>query len=61
MYYVKGLNFVWYIDGYDKLKFFGFSVYGCIDGFLRRLFWLEVGFINKNLEVIVKYYFDVVK
>ena len=31
-----GLNFAWHADGYDKLK------HGCIDGFSRRIMWLEI-------------------
>lgn len=60
-YHAKGPNFVWHTDGHDKLKPFGFSVHGCIDGFSRRLLWLEVGPTNKNPEVIAKYYLDAVK
>ena len=55
-----GPNHIWHIDGHDKLKPFGFSVHGCIDGFSRRLIWLEVGPTNKNPEVIAKYYLDAV-
>ena len=39
----RGPNFIWHIDGYDKLKPFGFSIHGCIDGYSRRIMWLEVG------------------
>jgi len=53
-YHAKGPNFVWHTDGHDKLKPFGYSVHGCIDGFSRRLLWLEVGPTNKNPEVIAK-------
>ena len=60
-YHTKGPNSIWYIDSHDKLKPFGFSVHGCINGFSRRLLWLEVGSTNKNPEVIVKYYLDAVK
>ena len=60
-YHSKGPNFIWHIDGHDKLKPYGFSVHGCIDGFSRRLIWLEVGSTNKNPEVIAKYYLDAVK
>ena len=60
-YHPNGPNFVWYTDGHDKLKPFGFSVHGCIDGFSRRLLWLEVGPTNKNPEVIAKCYLDAVK
>ena len=29
-YYAKGPNYIWHIDGNDKLKPFGFSIHGCI-------------------------------
>ena len=60
-YHAKGPNFVWHIDGYDKLKPYGFSVHGGIDGFSRRLLWLEVGSTNNNPEVITKFYLDAAK
>lgn len=25
-------DFVWHLDGYDKLKPYGFAIHGCIDG-----------------------------
>ena len=28
----KGPDFVWHIDGYDKLKPYGFPIHFCIDG-----------------------------
>ena len=34
-YYVtccQGPNYLWHIDGYDKLKPFGFAIHGAIDG-----------------------------
>ena len=60
-YSTKGPNYIWHIDGHDKLKPFGFSIHGCIDGFSRRLIWLEVNATNKNPEVIAHYYLDAVK
>ena len=32
-----GPNFAWHIDGYDKLKPWGFPIHGAIDGFSRRM------------------------
>jgi len=60
-YHAKGPNFVWHIDGYDKLKPYGFCVHGGIDGCSRRLIWLEIGTTNNNPEVIAKFYLDAVK
>ena len=37
-YSVKGPNFMWHMDGYDKLKPFGFPIHGAIDGYSRRYF-----------------------
>ena len=31
-YCVKGPNYVWNLDGYDKLSPFGLCIHGCIDG-----------------------------
>ena len=63
IYHAKGSNFVWHFDGYDKLtcKPYGFCVHGAIDGFSRRLIWLEVNLTNNNPEVITKFYLDAVK
>ena len=41
-YKAEGPNHLWHIDGYDKLKPLGFCIHGAIDGFSRRIMWLEV-------------------
>ena len=42
-YYAQGPNYVWHVDGYDKLKPYGFCFNGAIiDGYSRRILWLEV-------------------
>ena len=51
-------NFIWHIVGYDKLKYYGFSIHGCIDGFFRRILWLHVGASNKDPNVTAKLYLD---
>ena len=33
----KGPNYNWHIDGYDKLKPFGFCIHGAIEGYSRRI------------------------
>lgn len=48
------------MDGYDKLKLFGFCIYGCIDGYSWCIVWLEVGVINNDLDVMVGYFLDVI-
>ena len=36
-YVSTGLNQTWHIDGYDKLKSFGFAIHGAIDGYTRKI------------------------
>lgn len=43
---------------YDKLKPYGFAIHGCIDGFSRRIMWLEVNPSNNNPAAVAKYYVD---
>lgn len=61
VYRSKGPNYLWHIDGYDKLKPFGFCVHGAIDGFSRRILWLEVSSSNSDPRVVAQYYLDCVK
>lgn len=57
----RGPNFIWHIDGYDKLKPFGFCIHGCIDGFSRRIMWLEVGTSNNDPSIVSKYFVDCIR
>lgn len=61
VYRSPGPNYVWHLDGYDKLKPFGFSVHGCIDGFSRKLIWLDVATTNKDPTVVAVYYLKALK
>ena len=55
-YVNPGPDFSWHIDGYDKLKPFGFPIHGCIDGYSRHVIWLKVGKTNNNPVVVGKYF-----
>ena len=44
-----------------SFKPFGFCIYGCIDGYSRRIMWLEVGITNSNPAIIRQYFLDCVK
>ena len=61
MYSTVGPNHVWHIDGYKKLKPFGFCIHGAVDGYSRRVMWLKVGQSNNDPRVIAKYYIDCVQ
>ncbi|XP_067022026.1 uncharacterized protein [Acropora muricata] len=60
-YRAKGPNYIWHMDGYDKLKPFGFCVHGAIDGYSRRILWLEVGTTNNDPSVIAQYFITCVR
>ena len=61
IYHSMGPNYVWHVDGYDKLKPFGLAVSGCIDGFSRRIMWLLCGPTNNNPSIIAHNFLNCVK
>ena len=60
-YRSKGPDFIWHIDGYDKLKPFGFCIHGAIDGYSRRILWLKVSFSNNDPWIIASYYLEYIR
>ena len=61
VYSNPGPNYAWHIDGHNKLKPFGFSVHGAIDGYSRKVLWLKVLRSNNSPSVIGGIYLDCVK
>ncbi|XP_032228118.2 uncharacterized protein LOC116611723 [Nematostella vectensis] len=59
-YRAKGPDYIWHLDGYDKLKPFGFCIHGTIDGYSRRILWLKVGVTNNDPYVIATYFINYV-
>ncbi|XP_020555618.1 uncharacterized protein LOC110013572 [Oryzias latipes] len=57
-YHSMGPNYIWHVDGYDKLKPFGLALSGCIDGFSIRMMWLVCGSTNNNPSVIAHNYIN---
>ncbi|OWF41011.1 uncharacterized protein LOC110463046 [Mizuhopecten yessoensis] len=60
-YLSKGPNFAIHIDGWDKLKPYGISIHAAIDGFSRRLVWLEACSSNRKTEYIAHFYMNYVR
>ena len=60
-YGTPGPNFLWHVDGWDKLSPFGIFIHGAVDGFSRRILWLEVNSTNKNPNVIASHYLTTVQ
>ncbi|CAC5423598.1 unnamed protein product [Mytilus coruscus] len=60
-YMNNGPNYIWHMDGYDKLKPYEICIHGCIDGFSRNIMWLEADTTNKDPYVIAGYFIDTVR
>ena len=57
-YYSRGPNYVWHLDGYDKLKPFGFAIHACIDGYSRKVLWLSLLQSNKDPKLVCHLFTD---
>ena len=57
-YTSKGPNDTWHLDGYDKLRPYGFLISGCIDGYSRRIMWLKCAYTNHDPAVIGGYFLE---
>lgn len=61
MYSVPGPNYMWHSDGHDKLKRFGFPIYGFIDGFSRKVLSLNVCTSNNDPYIIAYFYLKLIE
>lgn len=59
-YLLPGPNYMWHMDGYDKLKPYGFAIYALIDGYSRKILYMAVSTTNNKPEVIAHYFTIVV-
>ncbi|KAJ8025185.1 hypothetical protein HOLleu_35319 [Holothuria leucospilota] len=51
-----GPNFIWHMDSYDKLRPYGVCINGCIDGYSRRVLWLEAYNTSSDPNLIAGYF-----
>ena len=59
-YVNPGPDFAWHIDGYDKLKPWGFPIHGAIDGYSRKILWLKVARTNNSSDMVRSFYLQTV-
>ena len=55
-YESPGPNHCWHIDGYDKIKPFGFAIHSAIDGYSRRIMWLILDRTNNDPAVTARFF-----
>ena len=61
VYRCPGPNLTCHINGYDKLRPFGFCIHGCVDGFSQKIIWLFVASTNNDPLIIASCYLKLVK
>jgi hypothetical protein len=60
-YFAEGPNFIWHADGYDKIKPFGICINGAIDGYSRKIQWLNAYHTNSDPTLIGGYFIQTVE
>jgi hypothetical protein len=56
-----GINFIWSVDGHSKLQNYGIDVYGAIDGFSRRILWINVGLASNTQVSVARQYLQAIR
>jgi len=60
-YVVPGPDWLWCLDGHDKLARFGIEIYGCVDAYSRKIIWFFVGSSNRTQVSVLRQYLYTVK
>jgi len=60
-YFGRGPNFLWHVDSYDKLKPYGICINGCIDGFSRKIMWVNAYSTSSDPTIIDGYFMHTVE
>jgi hypothetical protein len=59
-YIVPGPDYIWSIDGHDKLAEWGIQIYAAIDAYSRYIVWIYVGISNRtSRSLLLQYLFAV--
>ncbi len=61
LYRNPGPNYKWHVDSYDKLKYFGICVNGCIDGYSRYVMWAEAYKTSSDPKLLAGYFVKAVE
>src|SRR5207248_7760718 len=60
-YITAGPDYLWCLDGHDKLAQYGIEIYDAIDAYSRKIIWSYVGNSNRTRLSILKQYLQAVK
>src|SRR5204863_4325131 len=59
-YIVPGPDWLWCLDGHDKLARFGIEIYGYIDAYSRKIIWFFIGSSNRTQVSVLRQYLHTV-
>ena len=59
-YIVLSSDYIWSLDGYDKLSDWGIEIYAAIDAYSRFIIWIYVGISNRTANSVLVQYNDTV-
>jgi hypothetical protein len=60
-YTTSGPNFLWCLDGHDKLVQYGIEIYTAIDAYSHKIVWFYCGNSNRTPISVLKQYLNAVK
>jgi hypothetical protein len=50
---MPGPDWIWLINGHDKLLLFGIEIYACINTYSRNIIWVYVGISNRTAYSVI--------
>jgi hypothetical protein len=53
---VPGPDYIWSLDGHDKLSDWGIEIYAAIDAYSRFIVWIYVGISNRTEQSVLLQY-----
>jgi hypothetical protein len=60
-YIVPGPDWLWCLDGHDKLARYGIEIYGSVDAYSRKIIWFYVGVSNRTQVSVLHRYLHTIK
>jgi hypothetical protein len=60
-YIVPGPDWLWCLDGHDKLARYGIEIYGSVDAYSRKIIWFYVGVSNRTQVSVLHQYLHTIK
>jgi len=60
-YITAGPDYLWCLDGHDKLAQYGIEIYAAVDAYSRKVIWFYVGNSNRTQLSVLRQYLSAVK